>query len=197
MKPLFAEDTPTQAHNRRLRILLGMTDETVAANEQGQLSESQRQDMLAGIKFTLFFLAIGSLLMGVLLSSFISNTNELVTYVALVLVGVVCILGYSVSKTFSDIRSNQVRIYEGVLRRESVKDAFGRNITPDRYIIGKKELHPPASLREILHDGQVYRVICTVHSQKFLGAQILSELPPDTNAARTPRNRQPRQTTTR
>jgi hypothetical protein len=183
VKPLFAEDTPTEAHNRRISILLGMSLESVAANEQGRLSASQRSELLAGIQWRLAFLVGSAFLMGILLTLLPENLNKLFGWVTFSVVFVVIGLGLSILGNFSELNYNQVVTYEGIIRRVPQKDMFGRDTGYYHYLLGKQEIQLPGSLKGIVKSGQPYRIFCSLPGKRVIGAQLLVELPTNSNGA--------------
>lgn len=181
MQPLFAEDTQTEAHNRRLRILLKMSDESIAANEQG--STSQRHEMLTTLKSNIIVIAICALLPGYFVFRLSDHIEPPLWFIFLFVCLLLIVGTYLSLQGFKNVINGRVDVYEGVLRRVAIKNPFAENGHEIHYVVGKTRIHIPHTLNGVLKFGLPYRLYCAAGTQTIIGARVLTELPADPNGA--------------
>lgn len=164
---------------------INLTDEDIAANRQGRLSDGQRRRVqrqrLIWIGGTVGVVGIGMGLTAVLLLKWrfptFANRGELFIVVPLLLVWLWLLrhMPRRWRRANRDLRTGQVTSSEGPVQTDL---SFGVGIFRSaRYHVYLKDhaFRVPQAVQRAFHPGRPYRIYHTAHAHQFLGALPLVE----------------------
>lgn len=139
--------------------------------------------MLSTLKGGIIIIAVCSLFAGYFVFRLTDNIRQPLWLVFLTACVLLIVATHHSLRGFRDLINGHVNVYEGVLRRIGIDNPMTQAGKEIHYVVGKLRINIPDSVVYDIEFGLPYRLYCAAGTNTLIGAQVLSDLPPNTNGA--------------